>query len=76
MEQPDTARLVQEISTDPTLSAQVLRLANSPLFGLVQQVRSVQRAIVLLGLVREQSLIMSGRDYQLHAGSAADGGAR
>ena len=59
MEVPDTARLVQEISADPTLSAQVLRLANSPLFGVVQQVDSVQRAIFLLGLDRVQSLIMA-----------------
>ena len=59
VEQPDTARLVQEISADPTLSAQVLRLANSPLFGLAQQVHSVQRAVFLLGLARVQSLIMA-----------------
>ncbi len=59
VEQPDTARLVAEISADPTLSAQVLRLANSPLFGVVQQVDSVQRAVFLLGLSRVQALIMA-----------------
>ena len=59
MEQPDTARLVQEISADPTLSAQVLRLANSPLFGLDQQVPSVQRGVLLLGLARVESLVMA-----------------
>ncbi len=51
--------LVREISSDATLSAQVLRLGNSALFGFKAQIDTVQHAIVALGLSRIQSLVMT-----------------
>ena len=54
---PDISPLVQEIASDATLSAQVLRLANSPLFGLAAQIDNVQHAVVTLGFARVQSLV-------------------
>ena len=46
----DFQELEQVIETDPTLSAFVLRLANSPLYGPVRhRVESLSRAIVILG---------------------------
>jgi len=56
---PDLRCLVQEINSDATLSAQVLRLANSPLFGFSAQISTVQHAVVALGTAQIQSLVMS-----------------
>jgi HD-like signal output (HDOD) protein len=51
--------LAREIASDATLSAQVLRLANSTLFRFETQVGTVQQAVMLLGAQRIQSLVMS-----------------
>ena len=58
-DEPDLARLVREINSDATLSAQVLRLANSPLFAFTGQIGSVQHAVATLGIQQIQSLVMS-----------------
>lgn len=58
-DEPDLTRLVKEINSDATLSAQVLRLANSPLFAFTGQISSVQHAVVTLGSQQIQSLVMS-----------------
>jgi len=56
---PDFDLLVREIASDATLSAQVLRLANSPLFGFAAEIGTVQHAVVALGAAQVQSLVMS-----------------
>jgi HD-like signal output (HDOD) protein len=53
------ARLAEAIDSDPLFSAQVLRVANSPLFGHRAQIDSVQYAIITLGLSQIQALTMS-----------------
>ena len=53
----ETAVLVREIASEATLSAQILRLANSPLFGLAAQVDTIHQAVVTLGFVRVESLV-------------------
>lgn len=58
-EQTEMAVLVREVASDATLSAQVLRLANSPLFGLAAAVDTVHHAVVTLGFSRVQSLVMA-----------------
>ena len=58
-EDTETAALVSEISSEATLAAQLLRLANSPLFGLAAQVETVHHAVVTLGFSRVQSLVMA-----------------
>jgi HD-like signal output (HDOD) protein len=58
-DEPDLTRLVKEINSDATLSAQVLRLANSPLFAFSGTISSVQHAVVTLGSQQIQSLVMS-----------------
>jgi HD-like signal output (HDOD) protein len=55
----DISRLASVITADATLSAQVLRMANSALFGFVTEIDTVQHAVVALGLSRVQSLIMT-----------------
>lgn len=56
---PDFDLLVREIASDATLSAQVLRMANSPLFGFETRVGTVHQAVMMLGAQRVQSLVMS-----------------
>jgi HD-like signal output (HDOD) protein len=51
--------LVTLISSDPALSAQILRVANSPLFGFRSRIDSLQSALVVLGLRRVRSLSMT-----------------
>ncbi|MGA2136062.1 MAG: HDOD domain-containing protein [Bryobacteraceae bacterium] len=51
--------LVALISSDPAFSAQILKVANSPLFGYRGQIDSLQSALVVLGLRRVRALSMT-----------------
>jgi putative nucleotidyltransferase with HDIG domain len=44
-----TAELAKLISGEPSLALKVLRIANSPFYGLSRQVKSLDHAIVVLG---------------------------
>ncbi len=46
------------ISRDPSLSARVLKVANSAFYGLTQRVASIQLALVILGLNRVKNLVI------------------
>lgn len=52
-------RLVELLSTDPGMAADILRLSNSPLFGVLRQVASLKQAITLLGVKRLRDLVLS-----------------
>ena len=52
-------RVASIVGTDPGLSAQVLRMANSPLYGLKSEVKSVKQAISTLGLKRLENIAIS-----------------
>ncbi len=47
------------IRTDPSLTAQVLRLCNSALFGLRHRVLSIEQAAVLLGTERLRTMVLT-----------------
>ncbi|MDO9010842.1 MAG: HDOD domain-containing protein [Gallionella sp.] len=49
-DEPDFNRLASIIGTDVGLSAGLIKTANSPYFGMRQRVRSVNEALVILGL--------------------------
>lgn len=49
-DEPDYNRLTSIICSDVSLSASLLKTANSPYFGARQRVRSVHDALVILGL--------------------------
>lgn len=53
------SELVRVITSDATLSAQVLRLANSALFTFTTPIDTVQHAVTALGLGRIQALIIT-----------------
>lgn len=54
----DVAEAVQLICTDPDLAARVLRVANSPAYGLVSRVGDLNRAVVLLGFTEVRNLAL------------------
>jgi len=56
---PDLKKAGKLISTDPTLSSQVLRMCNSPLLGLHSRVISIDHAATLLGPERLRSLALT-----------------
>jgi len=55
----DLRKVAKVIRTDPSLSAQVLRLCNSALFGLRCRVLSIGQAVVLLGTERLRTLVLT-----------------
>ena len=58
-EEPDIDAIAKFIGSDPALSAKLLRLTNSPMYGLRSQVRPVSHAICLLGLSAVRPLALS-----------------
>jgi len=51
--------VVRLVSYDNAISAQCLRMANSPLFGLAAPPKSVSAAVVSLGLRRVESILLT-----------------
>lgn len=49
-DEPDSRSLVHDISADVSLSASLIKTANSPFFGFRSRVRSVNEALMVLGL--------------------------
>jgi HD-like signal output (HDOD) protein len=49
-DEPDFKRLAETIGSDVGLAASVVKVANSPFFGFGKKVRSVQEALLVLGL--------------------------
>lgn len=65
-EDTNLKEIADVLSTDPPLSAQVLKLINSPLYGVRAQITSVPHAVSLLGLNTVKNLALSFsllRDY-------------
>lgn len=56
----ETAVLARLVEVDPALTAMVLRMANSPLFGFSGRVASARQATVLLGTKTVGSLAVGG----------------
>jgi HD-like signal output (HDOD) protein len=51
------ARQISEvINLDPTFTAEILRVANSPLFGVAREVGTVQHAVTLVGLNKVKAM--------------------
>jgi len=58
-EDVEIKELTRLIASDTALSAEILRLANSALFGLEAQVDNLTHAVMMLGLARVKSLTMT-----------------
>ncbi len=61
VEDPDStvAEVAEIISVDPGLAAKCISLANSPAFGFVHRVESIDRAVSLLGMREIYGLVLS-----------------
>lgn len=66
-EDPDVTvgQLSQRILHDQELTASILKLANSALYGLSRRVATVTEAVVLLGFATIKSLAISSHTYRL-----------
>jgi len=58
-ETPNLSEISEVISADSSLSAKVLRVVNSPFYGLSNKISSVHQAIVYLGLNAVKNLALS-----------------
>lgn len=58
-EDADLAKIAKVIINDPALSAKILRVLNSPSYGLRQQVRTIPHALALLGINAVRTLALS-----------------
>jgi HD-like signal output (HDOD) protein len=65
--------LAELLGTDPGMASEILRLANSALFGVTRKVTSLKQALTLLGLKRIRSLVLSRYMVQ-SVGSGVRGG--
>lgn len=55
----DVATLARHITSDQSLAARALRIANSPFYGLAGRVTTIQDAVVILGFRAIRSLVLS-----------------
>lgn len=58
-EEIDLAELAELISLDPGLSVRVIRLINSPMYGLSREIVSLRDAVLYLGLSSVRSVALS-----------------
>ena len=58
-ERPDLKEIGEILATDPPLSAEVLKLINSPFFGLTRKVTSVFHAVSMLGMNVVKNMALS-----------------
>ena len=55
----DLKRVAKIIRTDPSISAQVIRVCNSALFGFRRRVLSIEEAAILMGSERLRTLVLT-----------------
>jgi HD-like signal output (HDOD) protein len=53
------SRLADKIGQDPPMVARILRIVNSPFYGMPREIGSLREAIVLLGLNRVKDMLLS-----------------
>jgi len=59
VEEVKVDEVVRLVSYDGTIAAQCLRLAGSPLFGMVQPPKSIKGAVMSLGLRRVETILLT-----------------
>ncbi len=68
-----TATQISEvISQDPGLTAQLLRMANSPIYGLSKEVDTVVRAVNIIGTKRLRYLVLATTSLKVFEGIPID----
>jgi HD-like signal output (HDOD) protein len=62
-----TDDLQKVISTDQALTAQILKIANSAMFGMVREVRTITQAIMTLGFSTIKSVVIASSAKNLYS---------
>jgi HD-like signal output (HDOD) protein len=65
-----TAQIADTLASDPILSARLLKMANSPMFGLAQRVEKLSQAVHLIGTRQLRELALAAIVVDLVAGSS------
>ena len=67
-EDVDLKKIISKVEKDPSLTAKVLKIANSPMFGLRKKVDSISQAINLIGFSIFQKAVLSAaiRDIYIY----------
>lgn len=55
----DSRQIVEVIEADPLMTVKILKVINSPFYGLAQKISSVQRAVVHLGINTIKNIALS-----------------
>lgn len=63
-----TAQIADALASDPGLAARLLRMANSPMFGLSQRVERLSQAVHLIGTRQLRELALAATVVDLVAG--------
>ena len=58
IENVNTKKLAAVIESDAILSANILKIVNSPLFGLVQKISSIPHAVTICGVERTYTIVL------------------
>lgn len=66
-----TEELQKVIGTDQALSAQILKIANSAMFGMVREVTTLTQAIMTLGFSTIKSVVIASSAKNLYSRGAA-----
>ena len=74
IENVNTNKLATVIESDAILSANILKIVNSPLYGLAQKVSSIPHAVTVCGVERTYSIVLHyAMNLQLQADTAIYG---
>ncbi|QJA05391.1 HDOD domain-containing protein [Thermosulfurimonas marina] len=65
-ERTNLDHLARIIEKDPALTAEILRVVNSPYYGFPRKISSVAHAVVLLGLVNLRLLVLTVSFFKSH----------
>ncbi|MEZ7197096.1 response regulator [Pseudodesulfovibrio karagichevae] len=71
--EPSIDRIADSITQDVGLTAKILKLVNSPFFGLPAHIDSMHKAITMLGLETIKALILSTHLFTSYDGHALPG---
>jgi putative nucleotidyltransferase with HDIG domain len=63
----NTSDIVRVLSSDQSLTAKVLKIANSPFYGRMKDVQTVHEAVITLGFEALRSIVIAGSAHKLYS---------
>lgn len=68
----DDGRLANALKIDPAISARLLRIVNSPLYGFPKQIDTITRAVKLIGMQAVSDLVAASTIGRTFTGMTSD----